>query len=90
MNTGKGENLGNGRHSAVAFVIGEWAYVGTGYVPAFSFGNTGDQENIRDRKYFNDFYRFNVKTKQWDKTWSSKIVVNGTEVEGRRGCYRIY
>ncbi len=83
-NTGKGENLGNGRHSAVAFVIGEWAYVGTGYVPAFSFGNTGDQENIRDRKYFNDFYRFNVKTKQWDKTWSSKIVVNGTEVEGRR------
>jgi len=34
-NTGTGSNLGNGRHSAVAFVIDEWAYVGTGYVPAF-------------------------------------------------------
>lgn len=49
MNTGKGENLGNGRHSAVAFVIGEWAYVGTGYVPAFSFGTTNNVENIRDQ-----------------------------------------
>ena len=84
MNTGTGENLGNGRHSAVAFVIGEWAYVGTGYVPAFSFGSTNDKENIRDRKFFNDFYRFNVKTKQWQKGWSSKMIVNGVEVEGRR------
>lgn len=84
MNKGTGQNLGNGRHSAVAFVIGEWAYVGTGYVPAFSFGKVNGVENIRDRKFFNDFYRFNMKTKQWDQDFSSVIKVNGTEIEGRR------
>lgn len=76
---GEGTNIGNGRHSAVAFVIGEWAYVGTGYVPAFS----DNEKYVRNRTYFNDFYRFNMKTKQWG---SKRFVmrVNGVEVEGRR------
>ncbi len=80
VNPGPGANNGNGRHSAVAFVIGEWAYVGTGYVPAFGNG----AGVTRDRAYFNDFYRFNMRTKQWDANWSSKMMVNGAEVEGRR------
>ena len=76
----EGRQNGNGRHSAVAFVIGEWAYVGTGFVPAFG-NNEGE---TRYRTYFNDFYRFNLKTKQWDKDWSSEMKVGGTVVEGRR------
>ena len=70
---------GNGRHSAVAFVIGDYAYVGTGYVTALSNSTIN-----RDRKFFNDFYRFNLKTKQWDPSWSSVMTVNGTLVDGRR------
>ena len=70
---------GNGRHSAVAFVVGDYAYVGTGYVTALS-NNTVN----RDRKFFNDFYRFNLKTKQWDANWSSIMTVNGKVIDGRR------
>lgn len=55
---------GNGRHSAVAFVIGDYAYVGTGYVTTYT-GATSSTEN-RVRTYFKDFYRFNMKTRQWD------------------------
>ncbi|MFR6543303.1 MAG: Kelch repeat-containing protein [Butyricimonas virosa] len=79
-NPGKGGvKNGNGRHSAVAFVIGDTAYVGTGFVPAFVDNNGVD----RDRTYFNDFYKFNLKTKKWE---SGKLVmnVNGVPVEGRR------
>ncbi|WP_455510921.1 Kelch repeat-containing protein [Butyricimonas paravirosa] len=69
---------GNGRHSAVAFVIGDYAYVGTGYVSALSNSTTS-----RNRKFFNDFYKFNMRTKKWE---GEAIVmnVNGTPVEGRR------
>jgi len=70
---------GNGRHSAVAFVIGDYAYVGTGFVSALANSTTN-----RDRKFFNDFYRFNLKTKQWDKDWSSIMKVNGNVVDPRR------
>lgn len=77
--TGDEKARGNGRHSAVAFVIGEWAYVGTGYVPAFSDNKT----YVRNRTYFNDFYRFNMKTKQWDPQ-RFVMEVDGTPVEGRR------
>lgn len=55
---------GNGRHSAVAFVIGDYAYVGTGYVTTYT-GATSSAEN-RVRTYFKDFYRFNLKTRKWD------------------------
>lgn len=62
---------GNGRHSAVAFVVGRYAYVGTGYVVAFK-GNSGTGDNAvqinRDRRFFKDFYRFNLDTKQWEDT----------------------
>lgn len=78
-NPGEGQTSGKGRHAAVAFVIGDYAYVGTGYVSALSNRTTN-----RDRTFFNDFYRFNIKTKEWDQTWSSKMVVNGKEVDGRR------
>lgn len=66
------ENNGRGRHSAVAFVIGDYAYVGLGYVTAFNGylnnnGDPNDQKLIdRDRTFFKDFYRFNMKTKKWE------------------------
>ena len=79
-NPGKGEKKnGNGRHSAVAFVVGDYAYVGTGFVPAFVDNNGVD----RDRTYFNDFYKFNLKTKKWED-WRSVMKVGNTEIEGRR------
>lgn len=80
FNPGPGEDKnGKGRHSATAFVIGEWAYVGTGFVPAFG----DDQGATRDRTFFNDFFRFNMKTKQWDpKRFVMKV--NNSEIEGRR------
>lgn len=60
-------NNGNGRHSAVSFVIDDYAYVGLGYVTPFSGYPTGSTVLIeRDRKFFNDFYRFNMKTKEWE------------------------
>ncbi len=63
---GKVKN-GNGRHSAVAFVIGDYAYVGLGYVTAFNGYLSNSTDFIdRDRTFFRDFYRFNMKTKQWD------------------------
>lgn len=71
---------GNGRHSAVSFVIGDYAYVGTGYVSAFS-GSTSGEERIR--RYFNDFYRFNLKTRKWDETWRSELPKTA---EGRRSA----
>lgn len=70
---------GNGRHSAVAFVIGKYAYVGTGYVTNFS--GSGSEDRVRH--YFNDFYRFNMETRTWDpaSTWKSELPEG---VEGRR------
>ncbi len=75
-----GEKNGRGRHSAVAFVVGDYAYVGTGFVPAFVDNNGVD----RNRTYFNDFYKFNLKTKEWVKEWKSVMKVGETEIEGRR------
>ena len=63
---------GNGRHAAVAFVIGEWAYVGTGYISTLINSTTN-----RERTFFNDFYRFNMKTKKWDQEWSITLPAEG-------------
>ena len=58
---------GNGRHSAVAFVIEDYAYVGLGYVTAFNGYSSSSGDYIdRDRTFFSDFYRFNMKTKEWE------------------------
>ena len=54
----------NGRHSAVAFVIGKYAYVGTGYVSTYTGATTSPESRVRT--YFKDFYRFNMETREWD------------------------
>jgi hypothetical protein len=46
---------GGGRHSAVAFSIGDTGYVGTGYA---SYGATN---------YFKDFYGYSASTNTWTK-----------------------
>jgi hypothetical protein len=51
-----------GRHGAVAFVIGNNAYVGLGYVAAFGSGQTK-----RDKEWLNDFYKYDALTGTWTK-----------------------
>lgn len=67
-----------GRYCAVAFVIGEKAYVGTGMHPA-----VGPNEKNR---YCNDFYEFDPKAdkgSQWKKLEEKKDIFPG---EGRYGA----
>jgi hypothetical protein len=51
-----------GRHSAVAFVIGDCAYVGTGFVTTYTNPTAGIK---RDREYLKDFYKFDATTETW-------------------------
>ncbi|MDR0766420.1 MAG: hypothetical protein LBF09_05755 [Odoribacteraceae bacterium] len=51
-----------GRHGAVAFVIGNCAYVGTGYVAAYNNISHGIK---REKEYLKDFYKFDVTTGAW-------------------------
>ena len=62
---------GEGRYGAVAFVIGNKAYVGTGYRPERNNFTqspwTGNDTVIKqDKKYYNDFYVFDGETQSWD------------------------
>jgi N-acetylneuraminic acid mutarotase len=51
-----------GRHGAVAFVIGDRAYVGTGYVAALVNDTTS-----RDLEWLDDFYKFDATTGTWSR-----------------------
>jgi N-acetylneuraminic acid mutarotase len=51
-----------GRHGAVAFVIGNCAYVGTGFVAAYNNFSVGIK---RDKEYLKDFYKYDATTGEW-------------------------
>ncbi len=81
VNAEKPYKNGNGRHSAVAFVIGKYAYVGTGYVSTYT-GSTVSDEN-RVRTYFKNFYRFDMETREWSTKDEFYTELPAT-AEGRR------
>lgn len=58
-----------GRRGSVAFVVGDYAYVGAGFRASYS--------NMKDDRYFSDFYRYNLKTEKWDSVggqpWKTDI-----------------
>jgi hypothetical protein len=53
-----------GRHGSVAFVIGNCAYVGLGYVTDYTNHTTGFE---RQKEWLKDFYKFDVTTGQWSQ-----------------------
>lgn len=71
-----------GRHSAVAFVIGDYAYVGTGYVTTYS-GATSSSEN-RVRKYFKDFIVSFENSSMGLRTFSIRSYLVGAEARRER------
>ncbi|MDR2414562.1 MAG: hypothetical protein LBD64_06215 [Odoribacteraceae bacterium] len=56
------DTLVKGRHGAVAFVIDNCAYVGTGFVAAYTNPGTGAK---REKEYLRDFYKYDAATNTW-------------------------
>lgn len=63
---------GEGRFDAVAFVVGNKAYVGTGFRP---------ERNDQYRKYYKDFYEFDATTETWNP-----VAITSFPGDARRGA----
>ncbi len=87
------EFKGNARANAVAFTIGQFAYVGTGddLIELQKDAHFMQVEGKWAGNVYNDFYRFNPYTNKWRKVTSytaNKGILDGAEAEKRLNAVR--